>query len=163
MNTVRAVFLVTLTVTLGLFGFASSATAKGGGGNKTRAKACQKGGYQNLYTSDGERFESQDACVAYAAAGGTFAPTAGAEFCYNATDPDGQATFTAYPDHPDYATGELWSCQISGASYEGNPFNACSSDALAAGASGVLIRIFYVYDPVTGQTLERTILCVGPS
>jgi len=42
------------------------------GGNSTNAKLCQKNGWKTLYRSDGSAFANQDACVAYAAKGGTF-------------------------------------------------------------------------------------------
>jgi hypothetical protein len=48
------------------------ATATGGnGGNSANAKLCQKGGWQTLYRSDGSSFVSEEACVSYAAEGGT--------------------------------------------------------------------------------------------
>jgi hypothetical protein len=40
-------------------------------GNSANAKLCQKGGWQDLQTDQGEPFASQDACVSYAAQGGT--------------------------------------------------------------------------------------------
>lgn len=45
------------------------------GGNAAGAKACQKGGYATLATSEDPytAFPSQDSCVAYAARGGTLA------------------------------------------------------------------------------------------
>jgi hypothetical protein len=52
-------------------------TATGGGGNSAAAKACQKGGWQTLYRSDGTSFANEDECVSYAAKGGT--PVSGAD------------------------------------------------------------------------------------
>jgi len=49
---------------------AGPASAKGGS-NSANAKQCQKGGWQNLYQSDGARFASEEACVSYGAQGGT--------------------------------------------------------------------------------------------
>jgi hypothetical protein len=44
------------------------------GGNSTNAKLCQKNGWKTaVYRADGSAFASQDACVSYAANGGTFA------------------------------------------------------------------------------------------
>ena len=40
-------------------------------GNSPNAKACQKGGWQDLVTSTGRRFANQGECVSYAAKGGT--------------------------------------------------------------------------------------------
>jgi hypothetical protein len=44
--------------------------ATAGGGNSTNAKKCQKGGWQQVYRTNGTGFASQDECVAYAAKGG---------------------------------------------------------------------------------------------
>jgi hypothetical protein len=49
---------------------AQARPAPPGPGNSAAAKACQKGGWQNLVTSEGLAFASQDDCVAYAAHGG---------------------------------------------------------------------------------------------
>ena len=45
------------------------------GRNDSNAKLCQKGGWQNLYTSDGDTFASEKACTSYAAGGGTLTTT----------------------------------------------------------------------------------------
>jgi hypothetical protein len=50
------------------------ATATAGGGNSANAKLCQKNGWQSLVTSTGETFASEEACVSYAAKGGTLVP-----------------------------------------------------------------------------------------
>ena len=47
------------------------ATANAGGGNSANAKLCQKGGWQSLFTETGGSFASEEACVSYAAQGGT--------------------------------------------------------------------------------------------
>src|SRR5262245_1573267 len=47
------------------------ATANAGGGNSADAKLCQKGGWQSLFTATGGSFASEEACVSYAAQGGT--------------------------------------------------------------------------------------------
>jgi hypothetical protein len=47
------------------------ATATAGGGASDAAKACQNGGWQHLYRSDGSSFNNQGDCVSYAAQGGT--------------------------------------------------------------------------------------------
>src|SRR3954465_8593352 len=47
------------------------ATATAGGGNSANAKQCQKKGWQTLYRSDGSAFAGEEACVSYAATGGT--------------------------------------------------------------------------------------------
>ncbi|MFN2561633.1 MAG: hypothetical protein ABR571_10110 [Jatrophihabitans sp.] len=43
-------------------------------GNSPSAQQCYKGGWQNLVTSTGATFASQDACVAYASHGGVLSP-----------------------------------------------------------------------------------------
>jgi len=40
-------------------------------GNSSSAKACQKGGWQNVYTSSGDRFMGEGECTGYTARGGT--------------------------------------------------------------------------------------------
>jgi hypothetical protein len=61
---------VTLVLTVGV------ATAAAGGGNSDAAKACQHGGWQHLYRTDGTGFENQGECVSYAAQGGKLMTTA---------------------------------------------------------------------------------------
>jgi hypothetical protein len=51
---------------------AQAKPAPGGRGNSSSAQSCYKGGWQNLVTSGGATFASQDQCVAYAAHGGVF-------------------------------------------------------------------------------------------
>jgi hypothetical protein len=43
-------------------------------GNSANAKACQKGGWQNLVRDDGTAFANQGECVSYGAQGGTLTP-----------------------------------------------------------------------------------------
>lgn len=43
-------------------------------GNSLNAKACQKGGWQNLVTSTGASFADEQQCTSYAAGGGVLAP-----------------------------------------------------------------------------------------
>jgi hypothetical protein len=44
------------------------------GGNSDNAKACQKGGWQNLIRQDGTAFNNQDECVSYGAHAGALNP-----------------------------------------------------------------------------------------
>jgi hypothetical protein len=53
---------------------AQAKPAPPGPGNSAAAHACQNGGWQNLVSSGGQTFASQDECVAYAAQGGVLAP-----------------------------------------------------------------------------------------
>jgi hypothetical protein len=55
---------------------AQAKPAPPGPGNSPSAQSCYKGGWQDLATSTGATFASQDACVAYAARGGVLAPKA---------------------------------------------------------------------------------------
>jgi hypothetical protein len=50
------------------------ATAGAGSGNSDAAKACQKGGWQNLVRQDGTGFKNAGDCISYAAQGGTLKP-----------------------------------------------------------------------------------------
>ena len=82
------------------------------GGNSLNAKSCQKNGWKGLVTSAGASFASEEACVSYAAKGGTlyqgqaitFAALAGktfgdADFAVSATASSGlPVTFTAAGD-----------------------------------------------------------------
>jgi streptogramin lyase len=57
--------------------FAAAAAAKPSGpgpGNSPNAKACQKGGWEDLARSDGTGFSSERECTSYAARGGTLMP-----------------------------------------------------------------------------------------
>ena len=60
-------------------GVATASAGKGGGGGNgggkgnTLAAACKKGGWKNLYRSDGTAFKNQGKCVSYAVQGGTLA------------------------------------------------------------------------------------------
>ena len=65
-----AVFAVAATMAGAVLGLASPAGADAGG-NSANAHACQQGGWQHLFRSDGTSFANQGACVSYAARGGT--------------------------------------------------------------------------------------------
>ena len=67
-----SVVLVAMAVSLS-FGVATATAAKGS--NSASAKACQKGGWENLMRSpSGPGFNSEQECVSYAAQGGTLLP-----------------------------------------------------------------------------------------
>jgi len=73
-----------LSIAIALAVGVATATAAGpSGGNAANAKLCQKGGWQTLVRSDSTVFTSEEACVSYAANGGTLKPkptcTAGTE------------------------------------------------------------------------------------
>ena len=63
-----------LVLCAGLALTVGSATSTAGGGNSDAAKACQKGGWQNLVREDGSVFKNTGDCVSYAAQGGTLKP-----------------------------------------------------------------------------------------
>src|SRR5688572_747795 len=68
-----ALFVAVLLLTLALVGSATSVSAKPGSGNSANAKACQKGNFATLATSEDPHtaFATETACVSYAAKGGT--------------------------------------------------------------------------------------------
>jgi hypothetical protein len=59
-----------LALTVGM----ATATAEDGPGNSDAAKACQKGGWQDLVREDGTEFKNTGDCVSYAAQGGMLEP-----------------------------------------------------------------------------------------
>ena len=78
-----ALVLLTLSLVLGT----TSVSAKPGGSNSPNAKLCQKGGYTALATTadPATAFATEEACVSYAAEGGTLAayvpaPSAGCAY-----------------------------------------------------------------------------------
>jgi hypothetical protein len=77
------------------------AVAFAGGGNSANAKLCQKDGWMGLVGSDGTTFASEEACVAFAAQGGTLTQKTRSQIdCENAG-----GTFTAPGPN-----GQLWTC-----------------------------------------------------
>jgi len=67
----RIGFLALVGVLALSVGVASASAGGGKGGNSANAKLCYKNGWQSLYTSTGAAFTSEEACVSYAAQGGT--------------------------------------------------------------------------------------------
>jgi len=98
-----------LVVGLLVAALGTAGTALAGGGNSANAKKCQKNGWQTLVTSGGGSFASEEACTAYAAAGGTLLPAAQAP-CLNsgwqapAQRSDG-SSFSSEADCIAYASG----------------------------------------------------------
>jgi hypothetical protein len=72
------------------------------GGNSANAKACQKGGWQSLFTTTGGTFANQSECVSYAAQGGTLLAFAGQGAC----DSIG-GTFVVGGRNPQ----DIWTCR----------------------------------------------------
>ncbi len=70
-----------VAVVVAMVSLVSVGAAFAGNGNSANAKACQKGGWESLYRSDGSSFSSQDACVSYAAKGGTLSTTPPGPLC----------------------------------------------------------------------------------
>ena len=83
----RYIGLVTAVLVVSLSVGVTTATA--GGGNSANAKACQKGGWQNLVQADQTAFNNQDECVSYGAHGGTLLAAADRAYCA----PSGPPTF----------------------------------------------------------------------
>src|SRR5215218_280429 len=65
---------VAVTLLLGLVAALPMTGSAGPGSNSVNAKKCYKGGWQRFQGSDGTRFASEEACVSYAAQGGTIIP-----------------------------------------------------------------------------------------
>jgi hypothetical protein len=63
---------------------AVAAAPAGAAGNSDNAKLCQKGGWQNLFRSDGSTFKNQGDCISYGAHGNTFKPNAWEAACLRA-------------------------------------------------------------------------------
>jgi len=85
------VLCAALALTIGV------ATAGAGGGNSDAAKACQKGGWQNVVRQDGTGFKNEGDCVSYAAQGGTLQPKpvcAGSEDFFTDTEFSQPTTFS---------------------------------------------------------------------
>lgn len=112
------------------------ASRSGGSGNSLNAKACQKNGWQGLVTSTGDPFSSEEACVSYAAEGGTLYRTqtitfgalggktfGDADFSVSATVSSGlTVTFTASGD-----------CTVSGTTVHLTGAGSCTITAHQAG------------------------------
>src|SRR5262245_325033 len=93
----RWTVLMSIAVALAV-GVATATAAGPSGGNAANAKLCQKGGWQTLVRSDGTAFGSEEACVSYAATGGTLKPkptcTAGSENFAGNAESSQPTTFT---------------------------------------------------------------------
>lgn len=112
------------------------ASRSSGGGNSPNAKACQKNGWQSLVTSTGDSFASEEACVSYAAEGGTLYRTqtitfgalggktyGDADFGVSATASSGlTVTFTASGD-----------CTVAGTTVHLTGAGSCTITAHQAG------------------------------
>ena len=61
--------IAAVTASALMVGVSAAEAAKGG--NSENAKLCQKGGWQDLVGSGGQRFASEAECVSHAAQGGT--------------------------------------------------------------------------------------------
>jgi hypothetical protein len=101
----RLRLIVLLCAALALTVGVATATAGGGnsgGGNAANAKLCQKGGWTKWVTAEKTPFASEEACVAYAAAGFTLTP-APADLSVSLTP------------HPRGTLTNLWSLTVSNA------------------------------------------------
>jgi len=109
-----------LAVAVSVVGAGPAVAAKGG--NSANAKLCQKGGWQNLFQSDGSRFASEGDCMSYGAHGGTILttpPFAGQAVCVA----DG-GTFV-----PDGESPVIWQCnRYRSGTDEQILANACFAD-----------------------------------
>ena len=129
--------LVGLTVVLTVVGLGvGPSVAFAGGGNSLNAQSCQKNGWRGLVRSTGATFVNQDACVSYAAKGGTLYKSqtitfgalsnktfGDADFTVGATSSSGLAvTFTA-----------SGSCTVTGTSVHLTGAGPCTITAHQAG------------------------------
>jgi hypothetical protein len=85
--------------------FAGTATAASGG-NSANAKLCQKGGWENLVSSTGTAFTSEEACTSYAARGGTLSPKPTFEQQYQTTCENAGGSFVVVST----TSGNRWEC-----------------------------------------------------
>ena len=121
MHRLRGIVVIgALAVAVSVVGAGPAVAAKGG--NSANAKLCQKGGWQNLFQSDGSRFASEGDCMSYGAHGGTILttpPFAGQAVCVA----DG-GTFV-----PDGGSPAIWQCnRYRSGTDEQILANACFAD-----------------------------------
>lgn len=113
-------------------------------GNSGNAKACQKGGWQNLLRDNGTSFADEAACTSYAAMGGALYPaSAGPCLPYTAKATAEGNPFASVEACLSYVTanpGKLVSCTRVGTS---------GNDTLADAASGEVICGFGGADTMT--------------
>jgi hypothetical protein len=76
LTNIKTGLAIALLATVGWFCVVAGASAAGGG-NAVNAKLCQKGGWSKLMDSSAQPYASEDACVGYAAHGGTVYGLAG--------------------------------------------------------------------------------------
>jgi hypothetical protein len=122
-------------------------TATAGGGNSGNAKACQKGGWQNLHPAGGGSFKNEGDCVSYLAHGG--------------------GTFTGDPQHDCEAVGGTFSTDQSTSFIVLNPGSVlwtCNGIPLANGSyntgtgpadcqsEGGVTLLYYAFGPVWDTT-----------
>jgi hypothetical protein len=135
------------------------------GGNAPGAKSCQKGGYATLATSEDAytAFPDQDACVAYAAQGGTLTALVvlhgSAQFVWfeadgkcdvllDATIPAGMVpTFFVQFDHSNLSSFVLWLSEYP--AYAGFSWEPGASMTSAAGGYGPPNGVTLTPIPVT--------------
>ena len=137
-------------------GIAAPASAAKGR-NNSNAKLCQKGGWQNLYTSAGDTYDSEKACTRYAAGGGTLTttppppphPYPGAKAACEALTGGSLTVINAPADGWDYV---YWQCDWEGSGSYATLLSTCTA---GSGTS-----FWFTYNPITivwrGQ-------CVAPS
>jgi hypothetical protein len=139
-----ALLSVALSLALLVVGFGSASA----GGNAANAKLCQKGGWQALYSTSAG-FTSEEACVSYAASGGTLSttpPNLTANLC--AALGGTYSPFGIGPGAP--FTPVYWSCG-------GAPYSPTALDQLIAACEAL--------DPINREWFEVTtvinLTCVG--
>jgi hypothetical protein len=105
MRSVLGVALIVLGIAVAV---PASSLASTGGGNSANAQLCQKGGWQNLFGSDGRTFSNAGDCGSYAAQGGAVSVPPQAAACVAAGYDYGGAALTY-----DYFGGRMYNVLFS--------------------------------------------------
>lgn len=90
--------LAVLGLTLVAMAFSAPVVLAKGGGNSPNAKLCYKGGWEDWVRQDQTAFANQDACVSYAAMGGTLTVPGPHVFARAFSNVDGIAGFNSIGD-----------------------------------------------------------------
>ncbi len=135
------------------------ATATAGGGNSGNAKACQKGGWQNLHPAGAGSFKNEGDCVSYLAHGGGMFTGDPQHDCETVG-----GTFSTNPSSDIWELPQqfLWSCNAipdspNGSAYRtGAGLNDCVADGVAYGGAGLL------YYPIGAGPWNTSCITVQP-
>jgi hypothetical protein len=134
------VLLATLVVTSMVLGLVAASPAHGAG-NSLNAKTCQKSGWATVVTMTGAKFANEEACVSYAAKGGTLKRAQTVSFI--SADPSPATVGSAYTPAASATSGlpvaitidpaSSSVCSKSGAVVTFDDAGTCTIDASQAG------------------------------